>query len=65
MIVELFTEPKDNHVYVLLTDNGEYTLVKKMIYRSGKGEYIRVPVGPNQHQRVYLEEIGYYVQNTD
>lgn len=60
--IYLFTDPTEEseYVYLLMTDGEDYTLVKKFIYKSRKGRYIRVRNDDNRHIRVYLEEIERY-----
>lgn len=60
--IYLFTDPEEDseYVYLLMTDGEDHTLVKKFIYKSRKGRYIRVRTDDNRHRRVYLEEIEKY-----
>lgn len=44
-------------LWVVGVGKHDYQLARKRIYRSQKGEYVRVNIGDNRHRRKYLKEM--------
>lgn len=60
MKVYLIARPDDSAYLTIgsVSDEGAVNLVDKFIYRSNKGEYIRVLTTTDRHKRLYLHEFG-------
>ncbi len=60
MRIYIITRP-NNSLYLTIgtvSKEGAVNLVDKYIYRSNKGEYIRVLTSTDRHKRLYLYEFG-------
>lgn len=60
MKIYIIARPNDSEYLTIGTVSGEgaVNLVDKYIYRSNKGEYIRVLTATDRHKRLYLYEFG-------
>lgn len=60
MRIFLLARPEDSDYLTISTvsENGAVNLVDKFIYRSNKGEYIRVLTKTDRHKRLYLYDFG-------
>ena len=60
MSIYLLARPEDSDYLTISTvsEYGAVNMVDKFIYRSNKGEYIRVLTKTDRHKRLYLHEFG-------